>query len=146
MLRADREIVLSAGSYGSASQKSSVPPHMGSDQLDGSVKQTGPMIFEGAGVLPQGHLFVGPGLILMVLGYRAVLSLIGCYLTARLAPRNPMAHALSLGVIGTIFSAVGTIAMADRSPAWYGWMLTALAMPIAWLGAKLYELRRQQPA
>jgi hypothetical protein len=36
----------------------------------------------------------------MVLGYRAVLSLIGCYVTARLAPSNPMAHALSLGVIG----------------------------------------------
>jgi hypothetical protein len=103
-------------------------------------------LLEDAGVLPQGHLFVGPGLILMVLGYRAVLSLIGCYLTARLAPRNPMAHALSLGVIGTIFSAVGTIVMADRGPAWYGWTLTALAMPIAWLGAKLYELRRPQPA
>jgi hypothetical protein len=103
-------------------------------------------LLENAGVLPQGHLFVGPGLILMVLGYRAVLSLIGCYLTARLAPRNPTAHALSLGMIGIIFSAVGAIAMADRGPAWYGWTLTALAMPIAWLGAKLDDLRRPQPA
>jgi hypothetical protein len=103
-------------------------------------------LLENTGVLPKENLFVGPGLILMVLGYRAVLSLIGCYLTARLAPSNPMAHALSLGVIGIIFSAVGTIAMADRGPAWYGWTLTALALPIAWLGGKLYELRKPQPA
>ena len=102
-------------------------------------------LLESTGVLPKGNLFVGPGLILMVLGYRAVLSLIGCYLTARLAPSNPMAHALSLGVIGVIFSAVGTIAMAERGPAWYGWTLTALALPIAWLGGKLYESRKPQP-
>jgi hypothetical protein len=103
-------------------------------------------LLENTGVLPKENLFVGPGLILMVLGYRAVLSLIGCYLTARLAPGNPMAHALSPGVIGIIFSAVGTIAMAERGPAWYGWTLTALALPIAWLGGKLYESRKPQPA
>ena len=102
-------------------------------------------LLENAGVLPQDNLFVGPGLILTVLGYRAVFSLVGCYLTARLAPRKPMAHALSLGVIGVIFSAAGTIAMADLRSAWSGWKMTALTMPIAWLGAKLYEMRRPQP-
>jgi hypothetical protein len=100
-------------------------------------------ILENAGVLPKGNLFVGTGLILLVLGYRAVFSLIGCYLTAKLAPRNPMKHALILGSIGFVLSSVGAIAAADLGPAWYAWTLAVIALPIAWLGAKLYEIRFQ---
>ncbi len=99
-------------------------------------------ILKGAGVLPKDHLFVGAGLILIVLAYRAVFSLIGCYLTARLAPRNPMKHALVLGFIGLALSLVGAIVAADLGPAWYGWTLAAISLPIAWLGGKLYERRK----
>lgn len=53
-----------------------------------------------AGILPWDHLFVSTGLILFVLFYRAVFSLAGCYLTAKLAPSKPMNHAIILGVIG----------------------------------------------
>ncbi len=100
-------------------------------------------ILEGGGVLPKGNLFVGTGLILIVLGYRAVFSLIGCYLTAKLAPHHPMKHALILGLIGLVLSSVGAIVAADLGPAWYAWTLAAIALPIAWLGGKLYELRLQ---
>ncbi len=100
-------------------------------------------ILEGAGVLPKGNLFVGTGLILIVIGYRAVFSLIGCYLTAKLAPRHPMKHALILGLIGLVLSSVGAIVAADLGPAWYAWTLAVIALPIAWLGGKLYELRLQ---
>ncbi len=99
-------------------------------------------ILEGAGVLPKGNLFVGTGLILIVIGYRAVFSFIGCYLTAKLAPRNPMKHALILGLIGLVLSSVGAIVAADLGPAWYAWTLAVIALPIAWLGGKLYELRK----
>jgi hypothetical protein len=99
-------------------------------------------ILEGAGVLPKGHLFVGTGLILLVLGYRAVFSFIGCYLTAKLAPQNPMKHALILGGIGLVLSSVGAIVAADLGPAWYAWTLAAMALPLAWLGGKLHELRK----
>jgi hypothetical protein len=99
-------------------------------------------ILEGAGVLPKGHLFIGMGLILLVLGYRAVFSFIGCYLTAKLAPQNPMKHALILGGIGLVLSSVGAIAAADLGPAWYAWTLAAISLPIAWLGGKLHELRK----
>ncbi|MGH7495368.1 MAG: hypothetical protein ACREOO_23675 [bacterium] len=99
-------------------------------------------ILEGAGVLPKGNLFVGTGLILIVLGYRAVFSLIGCYLTAKLAPRNPMKHALVLGLIGLVLSSVGAIVAADLGPAWYAWTLAVIALPIAWLGGMLYERRK----
>lgn len=99
-------------------------------------------ILEGAGVLPKGNLFVGTGLILLVLGYRAVFSFIGCYLTARLAPRNPMKHALILGSIGLVLSSIGAIVAADLGPAWYAWTLAVIALPLAWLAGKLYERRK----
>jgi hypothetical protein len=102
-------------------------------------------ILEGAGVLPKENLFVGTGLILVVLGYRAVFSLAGCYLTAWLAPQQPMRHALVLGGMGAVLGSIGAIvAGADLGPAWYAWSLAAIALPIAWLGGKLYELRSRR--
>ena len=98
-------------------------------------------ILEGAGILPKGNLFVGTGLILVVLGYRAVFSLAGCYITAWLAPHHPMRHSLVLGGMGTILSCIGAIVGADLGPAWYAWSLAAISLPIAWLGGRLYELR-----
>ncbi len=98
-------------------------------------------ILQRMGVLPKEHLFVGSGLILLVIGYRAVFSLAGCYLTAWLAPQNPMRHALALGAIGVVLSSIGAIVAADLGPAWYAWSLVAISLPIAWLGGRLYELR-----
>jgi hypothetical protein len=101
---------------------------------------------EGIGILPKGHLNVGAGLILLVIGYRAVLSFAGCYLTAKLAPTNPMKHSLILGGIGTFVSAAGAIATAGMNlgPAWYAWSLVITALPIAWLAGKLYLSRNQR--
>ncbi len=100
-------------------------------------------ILEGLGILPKDNLFVGTGLILIVIGYRAVFSFIGCYLTARLAPQNPMKHALALGIVGVVLSTVGAIATANMNlgPSWYAWTLVAISLPIAWLAGKTYELR-----
>jgi hypothetical protein len=102
-------------------------------------------LLEGIGVLPKGHLNVGPGLILLVIFYRALFSLAGCYLTASLAPNHPRKHALILGGIGTVLSAVGAIATADMNlgPAWYAWSLVVIALPVAWAGGKLYLSRKK---
>lgn len=100
-------------------------------------------VLEQVGVLPKGNLFVGTGLILVVLGYRAVFSLIGCYLTARLAPHNPVKHALILGSIGLVFGSVGAIVGADLGPGWYAWTLAAISLPIAWLGGTLHVAHSQ---
>lgn len=71
-----------------------------------------------------------PGLNLLALSYRCVFSVLGCYLTARLAPRAPMAHALALGAIGTVLSTVGVIASADLNlgPRWYPIALAVTAL------------------
>ncbi len=99
------------------------------------------MILKRMGILPYEHLFVSTELILAVIFYRAVYSLIGCYIAAKLAPRNPMKHALALGFVGVIVGSIGAIAAADLGPDWYGWTLVVIALPIAWLGGKLYESR-----
>ena len=103
-------------------------------------------ILEAIGVLPKDNLFVPTGLILIVIGYRAVFSLAGCYLTAKLAPQNPMKHSLILGTIGVVLSTVGAIATANMNlgPAWYAWSLVVISLPIAWLGGKLHELRSRR--
>jgi surface polysaccharide O-acyltransferase-like enzyme len=83
------------------------------------------------------------GLILVLLAYRLLYSIAGCYLTARLAPSQPMRHALALGVIGLIFSSMGALMNSQQSlgPAWYPWALVLLALPCAWLGGRLAERR-----
>jgi MFS-type transporter involved in bile tolerance (Atg22 family) len=97
-------------------------------------------LLEGAGILPKGHLNVSAGLICFVIFYRAVFSFFGCYLTAKLAPRNAMRHALILGFIGLLLSTIGAIVTADMNigPAWYAWSLAAISVPIAWLAGKIY--------
>jgi hypothetical protein len=102
-------------------------------------------ILERTGVLPKGNLYVSTGLILFVIFYRALFSVAGCYLTAKLAPNKPMKHALILGAIGTVLSAGGAITTADMNlgPAWYAWTLVVIALPIAWLGGKLYLMRNK---
>ncbi|MEL7835132.1 hypothetical protein [Fodinibius sp. Rm-B-1B1-1] len=97
-------------------------------------------VLKAAGILPYDHMFVSTGLILSVIFYRAVYSLIGCYITAKIAPHSPMKHALALGLLGVVISSVGAVMAADLGPAWYAWTLVIIAMPIAWLGGKLYQV------
>jgi len=76
---------------------------------------------------------------LLALSYRLVYDTYGCYLTARLAPRNPMRHALTLGGIGFVLSALGAVVgiMQDLGPAWFPILLALSSLPTAWLGGAL---------
>jgi hypothetical protein len=81
---------------------------------------------------------------LLALAYRLVYGVVGGYITASLAPRAPMAHALILGTIGTVLSLLGAIAgiQMDMGPAWFPIALVATALPTAWLGAVLAQRSR----
>jgi len=93
---------------------------------------------------PWGQPMREPGLNLLALAYRTLYAVVGCYITARLAPRNPMRHALVLGSVGFVLSLAGAIAaitMADLGPNWYPIALVLTALPCAWLGGVLHRRR-----
>ncbi len=77
--------------------------------------------------------------ILLVLFYRLTYSVIGCFVTAKIAPSGGNFHAMILGGIGTVLSTLGLIAMWDQEPKWYSLALIVLALPCAWVGGKLGE-------
>jgi hypothetical protein len=78
---------------------------------------------------------------LLALAYRIILGVASGWVTARLAPSAPMKHALVLGGIGTVLSALGLLGamQMDLGPLWYPALLVVVALPCAWLGARLYR-------
>ena len=90
---------------------------------------------------PWGQPMYDTGLVLLALSYRIVYAVVGSYIAARFAPRNPMRHALVLGVVGLVLSTAGAIATIpmDLGPSWYPVALVLTAMPCAWLGGALYR-------
>ncbi len=87
-----------------------------------------------AGVFPPWEVRMSDALFLLALAYRIVYGVAGCYIAARLAPDRPMQHALALGAVGVVLSAV---AMWDAGPGWYSLAVIAIAMPCAWAGGRL---------
>lgn len=91
---------------------------------------------------PWGQPMYETGLLLLALAYRIVYGVVGGYIAARLAPRNPMRHALALGVVGLGLSTAGAIGMRDLGPSWYPIALVLTALPCAWLGGALHRAQR----
>lgn len=96
-------------------------------------------ILQNIEIIPKDNLWVGTNIILLIIFYRTVYNVLGAYITAKLAPQNPMKHALVVGVLGTIVSIIGVIICLKLhlGPLWYTVVLAVLAMPSAWLGGKL---------
>lgn len=88
---------------------------------------------------PWGQPMNDPGLNLLALAYRSVYTVAGGYITARLAPRNPMRHVLVLAVIGFVAGMAGAIATVpmDLGPAWYPIALALSGPLFTWLGGVL---------
>ncbi len=76
--------------------------------------------------------------------YRLCFSVLGAFITARLAPARPLKHALALGGIGVVLSLAGllaTLARPELGPLWYPLSLLLVTLPCCFLGAKLAERR-----
>jgi hypothetical protein len=97
------------------------------------------MILEKTGVLPSDNLYVAAWLIWVVLAYRTAYTILGCYVTAKLAPKNPMAHAVAVGLLGVVAAAAGAYATRNMNlgPQWYAWTLAAITVPTGWIGGWL---------
>jgi hypothetical protein len=89
-------------------------------------------------------------LLLLATIYRTLYGVVGGYIAARLAPDRPMMHALILGTLGLVVSAMGVVATWNKEPArgheWYPLALVALALPPAWAGGKIRELQQRRIA
>ena len=88
---------------------------------------------------PWGDPMPQPGLNALALSYRIVLTIFGSYLAAKIAPRNPMRHAMILGFIGLILGTLGAVATIPMhlGPAWYPIAIAVTALPCAWIGGVL---------
>ena len=77
------------------------------------------------------------GLNALALSYRIIYTLLGGFITARLAPRAPMRHVMILAVIGVAAGTAGAIAaitQADFGPNGYPIAIAVTAYPCTWLG------------
>ena len=99
------------------------------------------VMMHATGIFPPWFTPMADSLFLLALAYRSVFSILGCYLTALLAPNRPMLHALILGGIGVVLSTAGAAATWNKGPEfgpqWYPLALIILALPLAWLGGKI---------
>jgi membrane-bound acyltransferase YfiQ involved in biofilm formation len=100
-------------------------------------------ILETAGIfpLPGKEKFDVTWMILLALVYRTAYTILGGYITAKLAPYKPMAHVWVLAIIGLLGALAGLIATwnMDLGPRWYPLALLILAIPSVWLGGWLQE-------
>jgi len=103
------------------------------------------IVLHAAGIFPPLGQPFSDRLCLVATAYRTVFAIIGCYVTARLAPNRPMQHALVLGLVGVVLSTAGAVATWNRGPAfgphWYPVTLILVSLPCAWLGGKLVRER-----
>jgi hypothetical protein len=100
------------------------------------------MVLVAAKVFPPLSEFGNPAsfsdsLLLLALLYRTAYGVLGCYITARLVSRRPMAHAMALGAIGFAVGVVGAIATWGVWTSWYSLAIIAVTLPSAWLGGRL---------
>jgi len=89
---------------------------------------------------PWGVPMWDTGLNALALSYRIVYTLLGGFLTARLAPRVPMRHVMILAIIGLVAGtagAIGAISVGNLGPHWYPIALAVTAYPCTWFGGRL---------
>lgn len=101
--------------------------------MDGVMRSAVPDMFNLAGRTDN------VGMLLFTIAYVGVFAITGCYVAARLAPKEPMKHALILGLLGLVFNIAGASVRWDSAPAWYHIVSIALTMPYAWVGGRIRE-------
>lgn len=107
------------------------------------------IVMHATGIYPPWFQYMPDSLFLLATAYRVIYSVLGSYVTARLAPDRPMRHALILGVIGVVLSTVGAIGTWNQGrefgPKWYPLTLVVISLPLAWLGGKIRLMQLNVP-
>lgn len=102
-------------------------------------------MMHGTGVFSPPGTPMSAGLWLLATAYRTAFTVLGGWVTARLAPGNPMKLAVALGWIGTVLATAGVVATwnmgPEFGPKWYPISLVVTALPACWAGGKLFASR-----
>jgi uncharacterized protein YndB with AHSA1/START domain len=84
------------------------------------------------------------GLFALATGYRILYTIVGGYITARLAPHAPVRHAVILGLVGLVPGVAGVVvalAKPELGPLWYSIAIAVTGVPCAWLGGVLHRMK-----
>jgi hypothetical protein len=102
-------------------------------------------VLHAARVFPPLGQSMSNGLFALATAYRTLYGILGSYVTARLAPNQPMKHSLIGAAIGTAIATIGAVATWNMNlgPHWYPVALIVTAFPTGWLGAKLRILQTE---
>jgi hypothetical protein len=98
-------------------------------------------VLHSTGIYPPLDQPQGAWTLVVALIYRTAFTIAGGYVTAALAPRNALRHAVLLGAIGTLFGALGAVSMWSYGEHWYPIALTVLALPSTTFGGWLKSRR-----
>jgi hypothetical protein len=101
-------------------------------------------VLHATGVYPPYPQRMSDGLFLLATAYRIVFGIAGGYATARLAPDQPLRHALALGWVGVVLVGAGAAAFWELGPGWYSLAIVAISLPCTWAGARLHAARTRQ--
>jgi hypothetical protein len=97
-------------------------------------------ILHASGIYPESGKVMSDGLFALAATYRILFTILGGYVTARLAPSKSLEHALVLGGIGSVLALAGLLATFGRGPefgpVWYPLALVVTALPSCWLGGR----------
>ena len=77
--------------------------------------------------------------LLLISAYVALFGVLGCYVTARLAPSRPLLHALIMGAIALVMNIAMTIPVWSNAPAWFNVYNLLAVMPYAYVGGRIRE-------
>ncbi|HYR07951.1 MAG TPA: hypothetical protein VEQ60_09290 [Longimicrobium sp.] len=90
-------------------------------------------------VPPSGTPNTNTAALLVICAYVALFGILGCYVTARLAPSRPLLHALIMGGIALAMSIPVTMSVWNDTPVWFNVYNLLAVMPYAWIGGTIRE-------
>ncbi len=97
-------------------------------------------VLEGVGILPpqtnpEGYV---PWMLVLALLYRSIFTVVGGYITARLAPHNAWNHIYALMILGGLGGVAGAIGGWHLGNHWYPILLAITGPLFVWLGGYLF--------
>lgn len=84
--------------------------------------------------------------LLFAISYSLLFSILGGYVTALVAGRSEIKHALILGLLQLLMGIMATIKFWDTAPAWYHIVFLSLLIPANLLGGQIRLVQKSKSA